>query len=88
MRTNFDIVIDYKDLVGHDYQCSWRIRNREPISGSIERLRLSSLGYWFHNKFTGECVRTVSTTYKLNQMQHKLDQQRIPVKQVRALKNM
>lgn len=72
MKINYDISVDYYDIVGSDSRGDWRITKRQPINKTLDQLTVFGMGRWIHNQETGYCTRFVRTDYRLNQLIHRL----------------
>lgn len=85
MRINYKVTVGYDNIVGSHNQNCWRISRTSYIDNETELLTVSGMGKWFHNRRTGECTRTVRTSYRLAILEQNLNEHRIQIDSIRPV---
>jgi len=83
---NYRIVADYRKVVGPNGEYSWRISGVNPLSPTKDSIRIKGLGFWTHDKSTGECYRIATTAYRKEQILAKMQEMDTAVSRVDELR--
>lgn len=85
-RSQYKLVTVFSDIVGKHGEYAWKITDTKPLSPNKDSVRIQGLGYWVHDKTSGECSRLVSTKYKQVQIANKMNELDVPLSRVDEIK--